>query len=162
MKHDEIEQIYIKHSNDVYLYALALCKDHFIAEELASDTFYKALLSLDMSRTSIKYWLFHVCKNLFIDLCRRKKKMPVALVDGIGSNEQGSLELILKNEERVNLYRAMLSLQPTDREMLTMFYFLDCDIAQIASHLGRSSGATKTGLSRARVRLKKLLEEETL
>ena len=160
MKHDEIEQIYRKHSNEVYLYALALCKDHFVAEELASETFYKALISLDISKTSVKYWLLHVCKNLFIDLCRKKKKVPLPLFEEIVSDKQSPLDTILRNEERVSLYRALLLLQPIDREMLTMFYFLDCDIAKIASHLGRTTGATKTGLSRARARLKKLLEEE--
>ena len=161
MKNDEIELIYIKHSKEGYLYALALCKDHFIAEELVSDTFYKALLSMDASKTSVKYWLFHVCKNLFIDMYRKKKKEPIPLVEEIVSVGNRPLDTIIKNEEHIILYSKILLLQPIDREMLTMFYFLDCDIVKIAAHLGRTTGATKTGLSRARVRLKKLLEEET-
>ena len=160
MKHDEIEQVYRRYSKEVYLYALALCKNHYVAEELTSDTFYKALLSIDESRVGINYWLLHVCKNLFIDLCRKKYREPLSLKEEITSDGANPLDTVLKNDERGNLYCAILALPPADREMLTMFYFLDCDIAQIALHIGRTAGATKTGLSRARVRLRKLLEEE--
>lgn len=160
MKHDGIEQLYQTHVKEIYLYALALCEDHHIAEDLTSDTFYKALLSLDVKSSSIKYWLLHVCKNLFIDWCRKKRREPAPLSQDIAYSGNVPLNEIIKNEMRRDLYAALLRLSETDREMLTMFYFLDCGIVQIASHLGRTPGAVKTGLSRARVRLKKLLEEE--
>ncbi|WP_313340456.1 hypothetical protein [Sedimentibacter sp.] len=38
-----------------------------MAQDLTSETFFKAMLSLDDNVLYIKYWLFRVCKNLFID-----------------------------------------------------------------------------------------------
>lgn len=46
MKPDELERAYRDYSREVYLYALSLCRDPHEAEELTSDAFYKAFLSL--------------------------------------------------------------------------------------------------------------------
>ena len=47
MKPDELECAYHAYGREVYLYALSLCRDPHEAEELASDAFYKAFLSLE-------------------------------------------------------------------------------------------------------------------
>ena len=67
MKNDDLEEVYSLYAKQVYLYARSLCNNHYMAEELTSDTFYKALLSLDGKSTSIKYWLLRVCRNLFLE-----------------------------------------------------------------------------------------------
>ena len=67
MKKDEIEEIYRLYYKDVYLYALSLARNRQDAEELASDAFYKALLSLETKNGSVSYWLFSVCRNIFIN-----------------------------------------------------------------------------------------------
>lgn len=163
MKNAGIEAIYHRYANDVYLYALALCKNHHLAEELTSDTFYKALLSMDGGSPHIKYWLLRVCKNSFLDTCRKKRREPASLVESLTVDIAGAdtpLEAILKNEARQTLYRALLRLSPAEREVLTLFYFLDCSVLQIATQTGRTLGAVKTALSRARARLKHQLEEQ--
>jgi RNA polymerase sigma-70 factor (ECF subfamily) len=160
VRHDELEELYRAYAKEVYLYALALCKDAHLAEDLTCDTFYKALLSLDSNTTGVKFWLLRVCKNLFIDWQRKKRRERGVLAEEAVLGGNSPLDTVLQNDTRQRLYRSMLRLSETDREMLAMFYFLDCGTAQIAALLGRSAGAVKTGLSRARARLKKILEEE--
>ena len=163
MKQDMLEELYRSCAGQVYLYALSLCKDPHQAEELTSDTFYKALLCLEEEREGVKYWLLKVCRNLFLDRARRqrrRKELPLEEEWLTGQGQDNPLEEYLQNEERQALYRALLRLPPFDRELLTMFYFAGCGTAQIASLTGKTPGAVKTGLSRARIRLKKGLEEE--
>lgn len=74
MKKDDLEQIYKAYYHEIYLYALSLCKNTLEAEEITSDTFYKALLCAEIQSDSIKYWLLRVCKNIFIDQARLKKE----------------------------------------------------------------------------------------
>lgn len=44
---DQMEKLYIKYHKELYLYAFSLCKNHHLAQDLTSDTFFKAYLSLD-------------------------------------------------------------------------------------------------------------------
>lgn len=159
MRKDGLEKIYRQFSGEVYLYALALCQNPDLAEDLTSETFYKAMLSLDPKHGGIRYWLFHVCKNLFLDWCRKNRRQEAFISAEIPLEGNLPLDMLLKEESRKALYRALLRLSETDRELLTLYYFLDCDIRQIATQLNRTAGAVKTGLSRARVRLKKQWEE---
>lgn len=159
MRGDGLEEIYRRFSGEVYLYALALCKNPAVAEDLTSETFYRALLSLNIDGTGLRYWLFHVCKNLFIDWYRKNRRRESPFAEEMHFDGDDPLDTLLKEESRRELYRGLLKLSETDREMLVMYYFLNCNISQIASQLGRTAGAVKTGLSRARVRLKKQLEE---
>lgn len=73
VKSDKLEELYLKYHRELYIYALSLCRDHYKAQDLVSDTFFKALLSLDDNTPYIKYWLFKVCKNLFLDNVKRHK-----------------------------------------------------------------------------------------
>jgi RNA polymerase sigma-70 factor (ECF subfamily) len=158
---DEVERLYRAYSKEVYLYALALCKDIHAAEDLTSETFFRALLSFDARAGGVKYWLLRVCKNLYIDTLRKKRWESLPFTDAaeMVAISDCPLDTVLKDEAKRDLYRALLRLSETDREMLTMFYFLGVSISQIASILGRTAGAVKTGLTRARTRLKKILEE---
>ena len=162
MEKDEIEYLYALYGNQIFLYALTLCKNWHGAEDLTSDTFYKALLALDGSVTNVKHWLLRVCRNLFIDDYRKKKREVLKQIEDIHLpiEQIEPVEMILKDASHQYLYSAIMQLSQTDREILAMFYFLDCSISQIAVHIGRTQGATKTGLSRARKRLKEILEEE--
>ncbi len=160
MGRDEIEQVYRAYSKEVYLYALALCKDVHAAEDLTGEAFCKALLSFDAKNAGVKYWLLRVCKNLYIDSLRKRRweQSPLADIEELASDADGPLETVLKKDARQKLYRALLRLSEPDRDMLAMFYFSDCGISQIAVILGRTPGAVKTGLARARARLKKIME----
>lgn len=75
MKSDELEILYKKYSAELYIYALSLCKDHHLAQDLVSETFYKALLSIESTEGYIKYWLFRVCKNLYLDYMKKNKHL---------------------------------------------------------------------------------------
>ena len=46
MNHDELEQLYRQYYNELYLYAYSMCRNHTAAQDIVSDTFFKALLSL--------------------------------------------------------------------------------------------------------------------
>ncbi|MCM0706262.1 hypothetical protein NBH08_15265 [Faecalicatena sp. BF-R-105] len=79
MKQDALEESYRAYRQDLYLYALSLCRDPVLADELTAETFYRALLSLEADASSVRCWLLRVCKNLFYDLLRRRKRTGTEL-----------------------------------------------------------------------------------
>ena len=159
MKPDELERAYRDYGREVYLYALSLCRDPHEAEELTSDAFYKAFLSLEESRAPLRYWLLRVCRNSFLDRVRRRKSHPEDELYDLPSDFDADGRLIA-GEERQALYRWLLRLPPRYREVLCMYYFLDRRIPESAALTGQTQGAVRTALCRARAALRQIAKED--
>jgi RNA polymerase sigma factor (sigma-70 family) len=161
VKNHELETLYNKYSTELYLYALSLCKDHYLSQDLVSETFYKALLSIENIQEYIKYWLFRVCKNQYLDYLRKNKSIQdVEINFDELSAEDNTLEKIMINEERRQMYYQILKLQPSYKEIIILYYYCDFNLQEIATRVGISQGAARTMLFRARKKLKIFLEEE--
>ena len=139
MKKDDLEQIYKTYYHEIYLYALSLCKNTLEAEEITSDTFYKALLCAELQNESIKYWLLRVCKNIFIDQARQKKRRPVTPLEDIGSPSYDNvLERMIQNEDAKVLYHCILQLPDRYRELIYMFYFMNYSLKEFYMSINRN------------------------
>lgn len=161
VKNDEFEVLYKKYYTELYIYALSLCKNHHLAQDLVSDTFFKALLSIEDTQKYIKYWLFRVCKNLYLDYLKKNKYLQD--MDENADKlfvQDNTLEKIVLNEQRRKVYYEILKLQPTYKEAITLYYYCDFSLQEIADIVGISQGAARTLLFRARRKLKEVLEEE--
>jgi len=161
VKNDELEALYKKYNSELYIYALSLCKNHHLSQDLVSDTFFKALLSMENKQLYIKYWLFRVCKNLYLDYLRKNNRFQDGEID---ENkfivEDNTLDKIILNEERRKIYYEVLNLQPSYKEIITLYYYCNFNLQEISTIIGASQGAARTLLFRARKKLKEVLEEE--
>ena len=161
VKNDEFEILYKKYSAELYIYALSLCKDHHLSQDLVSETFFKALLSIEYSKEYIKYWLFRVCKNLYLDHLRKNKNLQdIEISINKLLVEDNTLDKIILNEERRKVYYEILKLQTSYKEIITLYYYCNFTLQEISSIVGISQGAARTLLFRARKKLKEVLEEE--
>lgn len=132
-----------------------------MAQDLTSETFYKAILSLDGNISYIKYWLFRVCKNLFIDHARKDKEF--SNTEGLEytlTSELTPLDNLMESEDKRHLYNQVISLHQSYREVLILYYYCDFTLNEICKMTGMTIGAAKTLLSRARKKLKIKLEGE--
>lgn len=160
MKDSSLEKLYNMYSYELYLYALSLCKNHHLAQDLVSDTFYKALLSLEKRNIEIKYWLFRVCKNTWIDNLKKKRYDLFSLNDVDIVDKGDILDDLIASEGNKDMYKHILSLSPTYREVIILFYFCGLPLKIIGENMGISPGAVRTLIFRARQKLKTVLEED--
>ena len=72
MDADLLEELYRKYYPSALLYCTVLCGIGHLAQDLASDAFVKAYLSLPDQVPSFRYWLLRVCKHLWIDHLRKE------------------------------------------------------------------------------------------
>jgi RNA polymerase sigma-70 factor, ECF subfamily len=71
----QLDEVYELYMNDLYRYLFSLSKDHYIAEDLVQEAFYRAYLTLeDYEISNIKAWLFKVAYHAFIDYQRKNKR----------------------------------------------------------------------------------------
>ena len=89
----EFEKIYTTYFRDVFLYIRRLSNDEHIAEEITSETFFKAMNSIDSFRgdCDIRVWLCQIAKNCYYSYL--KKAGRTDSIEDIEIAEQGiSLE----------------------------------------------------------------------
>ena len=156
MEQTLLEELYRTHYRGALLYALALCGDEGMAEDLVADAFVKALVSLDNSHPAFQFWLFRVLKHLWIDQTRREVRKPSFSPAEPPTPEQ----IVLQSEHRQLLWDAIQKLPQTDREVLTLHYFSGLSMAEIGQMFGKSPGAVKTKLCRLRQQLKQEMEAQ--
>lgn len=144
-----------------YIYTFSLCQNKEMAEDIVSQSFEKAFLSLEDGKQDFKYWILVVCKNLWIDILRKNKHVWQGSfeVNQIAS-EEDTVKRILKKESYNQLYKAISRLPYKYREILILHYFSDISLTQIALLLGMKNSNVKTIICRARVKVKTYLEEE--
>ncbi len=162
MNNYDIEDIYNMYFKDLFIYAFSICKDYHLTEEVVSETFYRAFITIDNEKSSMKYWLLHVCRNIIIDYYRKNKNVSSIDIEiGELRFEDNSFEKIIKEEEKRELFKAILRLSDIYKEVIIMFYFMDLTTKEISKSLNISEGAVRNILYRGRQKLGKILREES-
>ena len=71
----ELEEIYSAYFKDVYRFIKKLSGSEDIAEDITSETFFKAMKNLDSFRgdCDIRIWLCQIAKNLYYTKSRRTR-----------------------------------------------------------------------------------------
>lgn len=156
MKRDIIEELFKQYYNDALLYTLSLTKNPSLAEDIVSEAFFTALKSTDGEILNFKAWLLKVCRNLFLNTLRKSKHLT-ELNDQMADESQTVLDAIIKREEYRSLYHAITRLKPSHKEVITLFYYENLSVKEIALVTGKSEAAVKVTLFRAREALKKIL-----
>jgi len=155
---DLLEELFRKYYGPAVLYCLRLCGDTHLAQDIASDAFAKAYLSLPNDVPSFRYWLMRVCKNLWIDHLRREKwtvsEAPLQYI----ADPVTPQSLYLQKERSLCLWKAISELAPLDQELLTLHYFSGLSLQETAKLLGKSYPATRQRMVRLRQTLKQRME----
>lgn len=159
MDADLLEELYRKYYSAAVLYCTVLCGDEHLAQDIASDAFVKAYLSLPNDVPSFRYWLLRVCRNLWIDHLRKRKwevsPEPLQyMTDGMTPETT-----YLRDERNRCLWRAISEIPPLDRELLTLHYISGLRLQEAAKLIGKSYNATRQRMVRLRQTLRIRLEE---
>lgn len=73
----EFEDIYKTYFKSVYLYIMQLSGNEHIAEEITSETFFKAIKSINDFRgdCDMRVWLCQIAKNTYYSYIKKNKKV---------------------------------------------------------------------------------------
>ena len=161
MQHDILEELYIKHYREAFAYIFSLSKNNELTEDIVSQGFEKALITVDDSIPNFRYWLVVVCRNLWLDYIRKDKKRSHTAFDDLNivANEN-VFDEVADSIDNINLYKAIDRLSQSDKEMICLFYFSQLQIKDIGRIFNISETNTKVKLHRARLKLKKIMEEQ--
>ena len=144
-----------EHSRSMYRSARALLPGDAQAQDAVGEAVLLAWQSFEKLREpkAAKGWLLKITVNCaYAQLRRDRRLVELEKAEGVAAPE--------KEELPENLWQAVLRLPEEQRLAVTLYYYEDMAVAQIARTLGIPQGTVKSRLNRGRERLRKLLEEE--
>jgi RNA polymerase sigma-70 factor, ECF subfamily len=149
----DVTSLYERYAPDVRRFALYLCGDPVMADEITSDTFVRAWLAREKIRElTVKSYLYAIARNAYVDLHRRAarhtemdERMPDAHI---------SAQTHLEQRAEVDAVLAALQQLPEiDRTVLLMRAFDEMPYEEIAVALEIPVTTAKVKVHRARAKL---------
>jgi RNA polymerase sigma-70 factor (ECF subfamily) len=149
----------------VYTLCLRMLTSEADAEEAAQDVFVKAFRSIGNFQAKSKFstWLYRIAYNHCISVIRKKVKM-IDLVDEVpegepDKGEMNGLESLSAEERSKYLKMAIDSLAETDAVVVTLFYYDELSLEEIAKVTGLSNSNIRIKLHRSRRKMYKVICE---
>ena len=136
--------------------------DEMDAQELAQDTFLRAFShidSYDPQKASLSTWLCRIAYRLTLDFLKRRRPLIVSIEESEVwqediSDEQLESELSTGREERIQRLQELIDELPDEeRLLLTLYYFGDRPLTEIAYITGIEPGPLANRLYRTRKKL---------
>jgi len=139
-----------------YRLCFAILRSHADAQDAAQATFVKAWRQLPSLRDVSAWsdWLRRIAVRTAIDTARHNRPRMVWLADSDAAQADPSVALA----DRMELEAAFVRLSTDDRAVLTLRFYLDLELPQVAAALGVPLGTAKSRLHRALQRLRIALE----
>jgi len=116
-------------------------------------------------RAAVKTWVYRIAINIVYDIQKKNKtrahqawNAQMEQIAACGNAEEEALRRLEQNALTLALERALPLLPAPDRILLTLYYYEEMDYEQMQAITQFSYTVLKTRLTRARHRLRQLLE----
>ncbi len=140
----------------LYRTARSILRNEQDAQDAVQEAVTQAFARLHTLRDPAKFkpWLLRILVNTCYDACRRRRStVYLEAVEETLAAPQSDCE------ERMSLWSAVMRLSEEQKAVVTLFYYEDLPIRAISEVLGVTQGTVKTRLSRARGRLRQMLDQ---
>ena len=167
--HEGQTEMVCRYADRVFAMIVRQVNDVMDAQELTQDTFLRAFShigSYDARKASLSTWLCRIAYRLTLDFQKRRRPRIISMEDSSVwqtdiSDEQLEAELSTGRDERIcRLEQIMDELPNDERMLLTLYYFEDLPLAEIAYIMGTEAGPLAKRLYRIRRKLYKKLKED--
>jgi len=158
---DAFAQLYLMHYDNVFHYCIRRLFDRYSAEEATSTVFFKVmnnLSSFDGTVIDFRSWLFRIATNTVNDYLRDAKKRADLIHKALTNTRTQSARATDCNEKKALLKKALLRLKPKYQTVITLCFFENMKLTEIAACLGKNPSTVRTWLNRAIVKLRKKLD----
>ena len=156
------ESVYRAYFTDVYRYALSLCGDAALADDLTSECFLKAMRAIGGFRgeCELRVWLCQILKRIYLDHLRRDGKEVPSESLPENANTPDPAEAFAQQDQAMRAHRALHRLPEPYREVFSLRVLGGLGFAAIGELFSKSQNWACVTYHRARQKLRDLMEEE--
>ena len=160
----EFEKIYNAYFHDVFLYIRRLSGDEHVAEEITSETFLKAMGSVEKFRgeCDIRVWLCQIAKNCYYDQIKKTARTTgldeAALAQSTVPGE-GVEERLIQKEDTEKLRQILHDIPEPYKEVFMWRVFAELSFQQIGQIFGKTENWACVTYHRARKKIRGRMED---
>ena len=158
----DVTRAYAEWHEDLFGFLTSATRDRELAADILQETFLQLIRETRAGRTpdNIRPWLYRVASNLVVTRARRRAVAGRWLAHLVQRETGEAADAdILRAERHGDLERLLGHLNP-DARLGLLLAAHGFSGAEVAATIGRTDGATRTLLCRARLHLRQLIEEE--
>jgi len=155
----DFADLYARYASDVFRFAYYLSGRQDLAEDIAAETFARALASHDRIRPgSVKAYLLAIARNQFLDWARRQGRTRLLAEEDLSAADPMPGPEVVASAclDLEAAHAALQRIPERERSALLMSAVDGLSHEQIAAALECSIPAVKVRIHRARVRLRQL------
>ena len=158
-----------RYQDKVYRLCCALLRDPSAAEDAAQESLvriWKAIGGYD-GRASLSTWIYTITRNRCLTAIERRRDLASLTDDAVAAEAESQVHTMSGADDAPlqgsELLRELVDGLPERyRRALTLFYYEDKSVGEVARMLGMPEGTVKTHLSRARAALAEQLRRRGL
>lgn len=153
----DFDEIYAEYFSGVYKFALSLCQNPLLAEEITQETFFKALKSINSFKgeCEISTWLCKIAKNTFYDHVKKQNRRSDLPLEFIVSEED--IEGRFSDKESVYaIHKVLHKLKEPYKEIFWLRTFGELSFSQIGLLFDKTESWARVTYYRAKI----LIREE--
>ncbi len=151
----EFEKLFRENHDMIFKYLIKLTKDISLAEELTSETFYRAYMNYSGLRDKSKanVWLCKIAKNVFYSKISEQKKTQSFDYDKL-PNEHDSIEnIIIKKELSCEIARILDDLDEPYKQVFRLNVLEGMTLKDISGIFGKSESWARVTFYRAKKKI---------
>ena len=161
----DIEQLYHTYFNDVYRYILRLSGNAHTAEEITSETFFKAIKSIDRFRgdCDARVWLCQIAKNCYYSYVKKTQKTVSSEETNLRETPDLSSDVTEEyavREELERIRQILHRISEPYKEVFMWRVYAQLSFREIAQMFGKNENWACVTYHRARKMIKERLEEK--
>ncbi|MCI8513554.1 MAG: sigma-70 family RNA polymerase sigma factor [Lachnospiraceae bacterium] len=159
---EKFEKIYIRYFHDVFLFLKKLSKDESIAEEITSETFFKAMRSINNFRgeTDVRVWLCQIAKNSYFSYLKKQQRIENMDDMDFPDNRDTIEEQILKQCDTMQIHLLLHNLAEPYKEVFMLRVFGELSFKQIADIFQKTDNWACVTYHRARNKILTQMEDK--
>lgn len=173
---EAFNELVLRYQNMAYYHACALLGDPASAEDITQESFIKAYKNIGrFYGNSFRAWLLKIVTNSAYDLLRQIRRhhtLPLFIKNEYGEESESHEwlidpdasveEIVERNESSRHLHRMLDELPAIYRSVLILVDIYELDYSEVSEALKIPIGTVKSRLARARLQMRRKLQNHNL
>lgn len=157
----DFERVYREYFPSVYRYVLSLTKNADKAEEIAQETFFKALKNIEKydPKQNMLTWLCTIAKNTCFSQ-QKKLSRQSELPDSLISTDKDIIDTIIDSESSMEILRVLHTLPEPYKEIFTLRVLGCFSFAKIGEVFSKGESWARVTFFRAKAMIKERMNNE--
>lgn len=155
--HTALMELYRRHYDAIFRYCAHRLFDRIAAEDTTSEVFLKMVenfYGFEGTEAQFRNWLYRIATNAVNQHLRRMKRRDSLLRVAREHNNSRAADCEQSPEKLVLMKKSMLSLKPRYQTIITLRFFENLKMIDIAEVLGSSPGTVRSQLARALAKIR--------